>query len=147
MKFPTSGSIKEICGNQKKARMCYQTSFPPFGKEPEKSRKCNRENHPEMMSTNGEARQENDNSPKERENLKGPIPHEEIVKVPLAEKEPEKMFRIGTMLEENHKEDMICLIRKYKDIFAWGPKNMSGINISDAPQVAYGVYVCSQKTK
>ncbi|GAA0151307.1 hypothetical protein LIER_10052 [Lithospermum erythrorhizon] len=53
-------------------------------------------------------------------------------KVPFAEEEPEKTFRMGTILEENHKEDLIRLIRKYKDIFAWGPDDMPGINTSIA---------------
>ncbi|GAA0177705.1 hypothetical protein LIER_29736 [Lithospermum erythrorhizon] len=90
MKFPTAGGIGEICGNQKKGMMCYQTSVPPLGKVPEKSKKYGGENHPE---------------------------------------EPENMFHMEIMLEENHKEDLICLIRKYKDIFAWGPP---GINTSVA---------------
>ncbi|GAA0158315.1 hypothetical protein LIER_38616 [Lithospermum erythrorhizon] len=92
MKFPTTRGIGEICGNQKKARMCYQTSVPPLGKEKEKSKKRIRENHPEVMSMRGENYKENDNSPKERENLKRLVPHEEIVKVPFAEKEPKKTF-------------------------------------------------------
>ncbi|GAA0142241.1 hypothetical protein LIER_03187 [Lithospermum erythrorhizon] len=70
------------------------------------------------MSTKGEAQQQDDNSPRERENLKRPVSHEEIVKVPFAEGELEKTFRIGTM--------------KYRDIFAWGPEDMPGINISVA---------------
>ncbi|GAA0172521.1 hypothetical protein LIER_26330 [Lithospermum erythrorhizon] len=106
MKFPTAGGIGKICGNKKKARMCYQTSIPPLGKEPKTARKCGLENHLKVMSTRGEA-QENDNSPNEGENLKIPVPHEEIAKVPFVEEEPEKTFHIGTMLEESHKENSL----------------------------------------
>ncbi|GAA0176342.1 hypothetical protein LIER_29351 [Lithospermum erythrorhizon] len=70
--------------------MCYQTSVPPLGKESEKSRKSGPENHPEVMTTRSEAQNESDNAPKERENLKRPVHHEEIVKVPFDKKEPEK---------------------------------------------------------
>ncbi|GAA0171209.1 hypothetical protein LIER_41108 [Lithospermum erythrorhizon] len=42
------------------------------------------------------------------------------------------MFRLGTMLEENHKEELIQLIREYKDIFVWGPEDMPGIDTSVA---------------
>ncbi|GAA0168124.1 hypothetical protein LIER_40500 [Lithospermum erythrorhizon] len=56
---------------------------------------------------------------RERENLKRPVPHAEIVKVPFDKEEPEKTFRIGIMLE-------------YKDIFAWGPEDMLGIDTSVA---------------
>ncbi|GAA0170163.1 hypothetical protein LIER_40904 [Lithospermum erythrorhizon] len=75
MKFPTTGGIGEICGNQKKARICYLTSVPPLGKNPERSKKSGRENYPEVMSTRGEIQKDDDNSPKERENLKRPVPH------------------------------------------------------------------------
>ncbi|GAA0153493.1 hypothetical protein LIER_11716 [Lithospermum erythrorhizon] len=73
----TQGGIGEISGNQKKARICYQTWVPPLGKEPEKAKKHGRENHPEVMSIQCEERYEEDNSPKERETLKRPVPHEE----------------------------------------------------------------------
>ncbi|GAA0152567.1 hypothetical protein LIER_11017 [Lithospermum erythrorhizon] len=39
MKFPTTWGIWEICDNQKKARMCYQTSVRSLGKEPERAKK------------------------------------------------------------------------------------------------------------
>ncbi|GAA0157296.1 hypothetical protein LIER_14598 [Lithospermum erythrorhizon] len=84
------------------------------------------------MTTRSEAQNEKDNAPKEQENLKRPVPHKEIVKVPFSKKEPEKTFRVGTMLNEDHKEGSMPLIREYKDIFAWGPENMSGIDTSVA---------------
>ncbi|GAA0165143.1 hypothetical protein LIER_20620 [Lithospermum erythrorhizon] len=90
MKFPTARGIGEICGNQKKARMCYQTLFPPLGQESGRSKKRSRENHQEVMSTRGETQKENDNSPKEREDLRKSVPHEEIMKVPFTAMEPEK---------------------------------------------------------
>ncbi|GAA0169882.1 hypothetical protein LIER_24264 [Lithospermum erythrorhizon] len=77
-----------------------------------------RENHPDVMSTQHEARYEDENFPKERENLKRPVPHEEIIKVPFVKEEPKKTFNIGTI--------------EYKDIFAWGPEDMSGLDTSVA---------------
>ncbi|GAA0155334.1 hypothetical protein LIER_13088 [Lithospermum erythrorhizon] len=65
MKFTTTRGIREICGNQKKTRMCYQTSVPSLGKDLGKSKKRSRENHPEMISTKGEAHQQDHNSPRE----------------------------------------------------------------------------------
>ncbi|GAA0157402.1 hypothetical protein LIER_14677 [Lithospermum erythrorhizon] len=126
MKFPTAGGIGEACGNQKNARICYQMSVPPLGQASGKAKKRGRENHPEVLTMRGEVQEQNDNSPKERESLRKAVPHEEIVKVPFADGEPENMFRMGTMLEENHKEGLIRLIREYKDIFAWGLKDMPG---------------------
>ncbi|GAA0151484.1 hypothetical protein LIER_10193 [Lithospermum erythrorhizon] len=60
-----TGSIGEMCGKQKKTRICYQTSVSPLEKEPKKTKKRRRENYPEVMSTIGEAQKDNDNSPKE----------------------------------------------------------------------------------
>ncbi|GAA0155973.1 hypothetical protein LIER_13578 [Lithospermum erythrorhizon] len=79
-----------------------------------KNARRGRENHPKVMSTRGETQKENDNSPKEREKLKRPVPHEEIVKVSFEKEEPERTFQVGTMLKKNHKEGLICLIRDYK---------------------------------
>ncbi|GAA0158495.1 hypothetical protein LIER_15503 [Lithospermum erythrorhizon] len=61
-----------------------------IGQGARKAKKHSRENHPEVMSTQHEARYEEENSPKQRENLKRPVPHEEIVKVPFVKEEPEK---------------------------------------------------------
>ncbi|GAA0171494.1 hypothetical protein LIER_41168 [Lithospermum erythrorhizon] len=36
------------------------------------------------------------------------------------------------MLGEGHKESLVSLIREYKDIFAWGPENLLGIETSVA---------------
>ncbi|GAA0150762.1 hypothetical protein LIER_09627 [Lithospermum erythrorhizon] len=94
------------------------TSVPPLGQEPGKSKKRGRENHPCVMSTRSKVQEERDNSPKERESDKKPIPHEEIVKIPFGEDEPEKTFQMGTLLEETHREGLIRLIREYRDIFA-----------------------------
>ncbi|GAA0145149.1 hypothetical protein LIER_05405 [Lithospermum erythrorhizon] len=132
LKFPTLEGIREISGNQKKMGMCYQTSVPPSGKELEKAKKRGWENYPEVMSTQCEAKYEEDNSPKERENLKRPVSYEEIVKVPLFKEEIEKTFRIGTMLGEEYRETLVDLIREYKDIFALGQEDMPEIDTSVA---------------
>ncbi|GAA0184158.1 hypothetical protein LIER_31447 [Lithospermum erythrorhizon] len=117
--------------------MCYQMLVPSLGREPENSKKRDRENNPEVMSTKGETQKENDNSPKERESLRKPVPHEEIV----ADEELEKTFRVGMMLEENHIKGLIRLIQKYRDIFAWGPEDMPRINTSVAlHQLTRGIF-------
>ncbi|GAA0140472.1 hypothetical protein LIER_35244 [Lithospermum erythrorhizon] len=103
-----------------------------LGKTSEKARKGGLENHPEVMTFRGVVREQNNNSPKQRECIKKPVPHEEVVKVPFADHELENTFRMGTMLEESHKEGLIQLIREYKDIFAWGPEDMLGIDTSVA---------------
>ncbi|GAA0180289.1 hypothetical protein LIER_42246 [Lithospermum erythrorhizon] len=74
--FSTVGGIGEACGNQKRARICYQASVPPVNKPTMQSgkKRC-RQNQLEMrMVRKGE---EEDNSPNKKENQKRPIPHEE----------------------------------------------------------------------
>ncbi|GAA0145991.1 hypothetical protein LIER_06047 [Lithospermum erythrorhizon] len=108
------------------------TSVPPLGQASGKTKKRGQENHPEVMTMRGEVQEQNDNLPKERESLRKPVPHEEIVKVLFTDHEPKKTFHMGTMLEENHKEGLIQLIREYNDIFAWGTEDMPGIDTSVA---------------
>ncbi|GAA0183488.1 hypothetical protein LIER_30889 [Lithospermum erythrorhizon] len=55
MKVPTPGGIGEICGDQKKARICYQTSVPLLGKSKgEARRKRSRESHMEVNAIKNE---------------------------------------------------------------------------------------------
>ncbi|GAA0157480.1 hypothetical protein LIER_14738 [Lithospermum erythrorhizon] len=58
--------------------------------------------------------EEKDNSPKERENPKIPIPHEEVEEIPFKPAVKEPTFRIGT--------------REFEDVFAWGPEDMLGVD-------------------
>ncbi|GAA0151358.1 hypothetical protein LIER_10093 [Lithospermum erythrorhizon] len=77
MKFPTPGGIGKTCGDQTKARVCYQTSIPPLNKgKSEQERKRSRENHMEVNTVRNE--EEEDNSPKERDNGKKVELHEEV---------------------------------------------------------------------
>ncbi|GAA0161164.1 hypothetical protein LIER_17541 [Lithospermum erythrorhizon] len=128
--FPTARDIGKACGDQKKTKICYQTSVPSMGQASGKARKSCPKNHPEVMTMRGEVQEQKDNSPKERESLRKPVPHEEIVKVPFADNESGKTFRMRRMLEENHNEGLIQLIREYEDIFAWRPEDMPGIDTS-----------------
>ncbi|GAA0140885.1 hypothetical protein LIER_02155 [Lithospermum erythrorhizon] len=76
MKFPTPGGIGEICGDQKRARICYQTSAPPLNaRKNEQNNKRVRENHMEVNLMRNE--EEEDNSPKKRERGKKGEPHED----------------------------------------------------------------------
>ncbi|GAA0185703.1 hypothetical protein LIER_32991 [Lithospermum erythrorhizon] len=117
------GGIGEMCGDQKKARRCYQTSVPPPNRSssgPE--RKRSRENHMEINSVKSEV--DEDNSPKERESEKRALPHEEVIIVPFTQGNRERTFRIGTKLGKYHQHRLIALIREFEDVFAWGPEDM-----------------------
>ncbi|GAA0144749.1 hypothetical protein LIER_05112 [Lithospermum erythrorhizon] len=78
----TSGGIGEACGNQKRARICYQASVPAVNKPAgESGKKLYRKNQLEIRAVrNGE---EEDNSPKEKESQKRSAPHEELEEIPF----------------------------------------------------------------
>ncbi|GAA0161973.1 hypothetical protein LIER_18168 [Lithospermum erythrorhizon] len=127
MKFPTPGGIGEMSGDQQKARRCYQTSVPPVNGKPKGFQtKRARENHMEINSVekeDGEA-----NPYKEREGAEGAMPHEEIIIIPFKEGNTERTFRIGSRLGQEHQRKLMTLIREFEDIFAWGPKDMPGVD-------------------
>ncbi|GAA0144928.1 hypothetical protein LIER_05245 [Lithospermum erythrorhizon] len=116
MKFPTPGGIGEICGVQKKARICYRTSVPPLGKsKSERRKKRSRENHMEVNVIRNE--EEEDNSPKEKDSGKKGEPHEEIKEISFERGNVNRTFQIGTKLGKEHRRNLIALIREYKDVF------------------------------
>ncbi|GAA0175466.1 hypothetical protein LIER_28633 [Lithospermum erythrorhizon] len=140
MKFPTPGGIGEVCDDQKRARICYQTSVPPINKgQKEQGYKRGKKNHMEVNVIRGE--EEEDNESKERESEKKGKPNEELENVPFKREVKEKAFRIGTNLEGKHRLELISLVREYEDVFAWGPEDMPGID----PEVAiHRLYVDSE---
>ncbi|GAA0155522.1 hypothetical protein LIER_13231 [Lithospermum erythrorhizon] len=89
MKFPTPGGIGEICGDQKKARICYQTSVPHLNKgKTEQGRKRSRENHKEVNGIRNE--EEEDNSPKGKKRE----PYQEVELIPFKQGKADRIFRI-----------------------------------------------------
>ncbi|GAA0161262.1 hypothetical protein LIER_17621 [Lithospermum erythrorhizon] len=76
--------------------------------------------------------EEEDNSPKEKENKKRPIPYEEIVEVPFNLAVEDRAFKIGMRLDDAHRKALILLIGEFEDVFVWGPEDMPGID----PEVA-----------
>ncbi|GAA0138802.1 hypothetical protein LIER_34983 [Lithospermum erythrorhizon] len=117
-------------GNQKKARICYQASVPLVNKPMAEIKKNRgREGHLEIRTVRKE---EEDNSSKDRENVKRPIPHEEVEEIPFKLKNVERTFKVGTKLSDAHKEALISLIGEFEDVFAWGPEDMPVVD----PEVA-----------
>ncbi|GAA0161983.1 hypothetical protein LIER_18177 [Lithospermum erythrorhizon] len=66
----------------------------------------------EISGDQKKAREEEDNSPKEKESEKKGKPH--VEKVHFKDGKADKTFRIGT--------------KEYEDVFAWGPEDMSWID-------------------
>ncbi|GAA0142435.1 hypothetical protein LIER_35570 [Lithospermum erythrorhizon] len=53
-------------------------------------------------------------------------PHEDVRSVPFDEKDTAKVFKIGSTLGEEHEEMLIRILREYRDIFVWEPKDVPG---------------------
>ncbi|GAA0164657.1 hypothetical protein LIER_20244 [Lithospermum erythrorhizon] len=77
-------------------------------------------------------KEEEDNSPKERENLKRPVPNEEVEEILFNPMDVERTFKVGTKLDDTHREALISLIREFEDVFAWAPEDMPGVDLEVA---------------
>ncbi|GAA0173825.1 hypothetical protein LIER_41596 [Lithospermum erythrorhizon] len=92
----------------------------------ESSKKRCRKNQLEVrMVREGE---EEVNSPREKENQKQPIPHKDVKEISFNLTDKGRAFKIGTRLEDTHREALISLIREFEDVFAWGPEDMPGVD-------------------
>ncbi|GAA0187296.1 hypothetical protein LIER_34584 [Lithospermum erythrorhizon] len=66
--------------------------------------------------------EEEDNSLRERENQKRPVPHKKVDEIPFNPANREQAFRVGTKLDGSHREELISLIREFEDVFEGAPK-------------------------
>ncbi|GAV76975.1 hypothetical protein CFOL_v3_20448 [Cephalotus follicularis] len=98
MKFPTSFSVGEVRGDQQAVRQCYRTAISDKGKDKA------------LPIANVELR--GDMEP-ERPQLV-----EDVIQVPVEEGDNEKVFQVGSRLEEAEKEELITFLRNNKDVFA-----------------------------
>ncbi|XP_010241741.1 PREDICTED: uncharacterized protein LOC104586267 [Nelumbo nucifera] len=55
-------------------------------------------------------------------------PIEDLIQVPLSEKDPEKTVRVSSLLDNHLHEDLIQLLREHTDVFAWSAADMPGID-------------------
>jgi hypothetical protein len=53
---------------------------------------------------------------------------EKLVPVPVAEGEAQKHFLIGDSLSEEHKSQLLALLKEYQDVFAWTPYEAPGVD-------------------
>ncbi|GAA0139270.1 hypothetical protein LIER_00852 [Lithospermum erythrorhizon] len=117
MKFPTPGGVGEMSGDKKRGRECYQLSIPKgLSRRDPPKRKRYQEKHPGVMNVREPTTSESqDNDPKELESRKRGEPHEDLEMVAFDERKPDRVFRIGTRLGEEHMKALIDLIKKLVD--------------------------------
>ena len=64
----------------------------------------------------------------ERRDVVEPI--EVLEDISLDENNPEKYTRVGVNMERKTKQDLVQILKKSVDVFAWSHENMSGIDPS-----------------
>ncbi|CAL9019627.1 unnamed protein product [Prunus brigantina] len=55
-------------------------------------------------------------------------PEEDVELVPLDPDKPERTARIGSRLSQEEKAELAALLQNNKDVFAWSPSDMPGID-------------------
>ena len=66
-------------------------------------------------------------------------PTEALENIPLDESNLERYTRVGADLEEKNKEDLVQLLKKNIDVFAWSHEDMPGI---DPSVITHHLNVC-----
>jgi hypothetical protein len=105
MKFPTLKGVGEVKGDQAMARKCYTTGTKG------KSYKLAAEVELDSI---------------DRETIGVPV--EKMKEVPLSKEVPDKFVKIGSLLSEAEQLDLLSCLQKNKEVFAWTPEDLPGIN-------------------
>nr|XP_017250801.1 PREDICTED: uncharacterized protein LOC108221433 [Daucus carota subsp. sativus] len=77
---------------------------------------------------NAETKIEEDLDVREEEEERKGKPAEDLVPIPLYTEEPEKVTYVGTLLQEELKQELVRFLRNNRDVFAWTAADMPGID-------------------
>ncbi|XP_052210357.1 uncharacterized protein LOC127813436 [Diospyros lotus] len=108
--FPTLSRVRQVRGDQRKARSCYVSSTK--GKMTEETLSIAEKAIHKSLA---------------EEIARKPQPVEELEAVHISDTDPEKLAYVGTQLPKSVKEEIVECLRKNLDVFAWTPKDMLGI--------------------
>jgi len=121
MKYPLDdGGVGTIKGDQKIARECYLASL-----------KLRRKGTP-VKDSKGDSVNMIDLDPCEEHQQERLEPTQALKEVMIGP-HPHQSTKIGTSLAPSEEENLIQLLQKNLDLFAWAPSNMPGID----PSIAY----------
>lgn len=112
VKFPTEHGVGQVQGDQLAARECYLA----------------------MLAMDEQVQTMNI---EEKKVVAEPM--EALEDVPLDENNPERCTRVGADLEMKIKRDLICFLKRNRDVFAWSHEDMLGI---DPNVVTHRLNVC-----
>lgn len=108
MKFATNTSVGELRSNSRESRQCYLTtvSLPkkvrPEGPPMDLRNFVKSLSHPELIET--------------------------LIETPLDKARLNRVIKMGTMLPNKKRVQLINFLKKNDKVFVWSPRNMLGIN-------------------
>ncbi|KAL0404056.1 UNVERIFIED_CONTAM: Transposon Ty3-G Gag-Pol polyprotein [Sesamum radiatum] len=120
IKFPVDGGVCEAQTEVLQARKCYVEAI-------KRGKKILEETSGEKNSN----KKGNDSTPRielKEEDLVTVQPMEELLTVELIPGDPDKITKVGSKMKEDVREQVISCLRKNKDIFAWAPQDLEGID-------------------
>ncbi|KAJ8512769.1 hypothetical protein OPV22_003203 [Ensete ventricosum] len=62
------------------------------------------------------------------DSARDPHPTEQVLEVPLDPSHPDRLVKVGSKLTEGQQIQLVEFLRKNEDVFAWSPKDMSGVD-------------------
>ncbi|KAL0402092.1 UNVERIFIED_CONTAM: Transposon Ty3-G Gag-Pol polyprotein [Sesamum latifolium] len=121
IKFPVAGGVGEAQADVLQARKCYVEVIKRG-----KKRMLEEASDEENSNKRGK-----DPMPRPELKEEDPVavqPVEELLTVELILGNPDKITKIGSKMKEGVREQVINCLRKNKDIFAWTPQDLDGID-------------------
>ncbi|XP_027174210.1 uncharacterized protein LOC113773797 [Coffea eugenioides] len=116
-KFPTPAGVAEVSSNVCAARECYLATLQAASPSTSGARPEKRSNILSIDSID----------PQRVEKIPRLETGDEVEELPLDPTKPNQTVRVGTRLPDPVKRDMVDLLRKYWDVFAWAAEEVQGV--------------------
>jgi len=124
MKFPTPSGVGKVRGNQYESRLTYSETIRHYAEPTEVRRELR------MVETRAEGLDLDPRFPGEEPEA-GPV--EDLVEVPVDERDPTRTLRVGSELAPQAQGELVGFLKGNLDVFAWTHEDMEGIS----PDVMY----------
>ncbi|KAL0437547.1 UNVERIFIED_CONTAM: hypothetical protein Sradi_0462600 [Sesamum radiatum] len=121
IKFPVVGGVGEVQADIIQARKCYMEAIM-------RGKKRVLEEAPDEENPNKRGKDPMPRPKRKEEALVAVQPIEELLTVELIPGDPDKVMKIGSKMKEDIREQVISCLQKNKEIFAWTPQDLEGID-------------------
>ena len=119
MKFPTLSGIGKARGNQYESRLTYSETIRHYTELTQVRRELR------MVETRADGLDLDPRFPGEESEV-GPV--EELVEVPVDERDPTRTLRVGSELEPQDQGKLVGFLKGNLNVFAWTHEDMEGIS-------------------